>query len=229
MAGVFYMVSHTEVGGSHQLKRMSDEALIEAFIHGFFQGDMVLLSNQQLRVENLRTSMQLMSVKEGCIATANVHATPLSIMVRHSSSYGKLLHGSLMAQLFYPLVRAKQDNCYNYRFCEAPEGYELYCTTAKDLWRACWGRGFGLRAGIPLDLLIWRQGPAGSQEKWYSLRGMDCDQGQLTIKLLGWFDAVDSSDLIVWAQLKTSNELGKRLTNSISRESATTGKLPFRH
>jgi hypothetical protein len=233
------MVSHTEVEESRQCKRMSDmsmsdkrmsdERLIESFIEGFLQENMVLLSNQKLRTETLRTSMQLMSDKEGCIATANVYETPLSMMVRHGSSYGKLLHESLMAQSFYPLSRAKQETCYHYRFCEATAGYDLHCTTAKELWRACWGRGFGLRAGIPLDLLIWRQGPAGSKESWYSLRGMDCEQGQLTVKMLGWSDAVEGSELIVWAQQSILNDLGKRSVNSNPRLSATRGNLPFRH
>jgi hypothetical protein len=178
----------------------SDEALIQAFVDDFLHGHTALLSNQNLRTEPLFDSVQLLSSKEGVIATAKVKDTPIKMIVRPSSSYWDLLHNCLTTQSFYPLAKAPQEGCYFYRFCEAPEGYTLYCTTAKDLWRACWGRGFGVRSGIPLDLLVWRQGPASTKENWYSLRGMDCDKGQLIIKMLGWTETIASSDLVIWTK-----------------------------
>lgn len=61
-----------------------------------------------------------------------------------------------------------------------------------------------MRSGIPLDLLVWRQGPAETKETWYSLRGMDCENGQLMIKMLGWTEMIASTDLVMWA--KTDQE-----------------------
>jgi hypothetical protein len=179
----------------------SDEVLIQQFVDDFLQGHAAFLSNQNLRTEVLFNSMQLLSSKEGVIATAKGKDTPIKILVRSSSSYWELLHQLLTAQNFYPLLKAPQEGCYIYRFCEAPESYRLYCTTAKELWRACWGRGFGIRSGIPLDLLIWRQGPAETKETWYSLRGMDCENGQLMIKMLGWTETISSTDLVMWAKM----------------------------
>jgi hypothetical protein len=224
------MANYTEVRPSRSLSMLSDNALIGAFIDGFFQGQTVLLSNQTLRTEPTLNSMQLLSLKEGCIATAHLHASPISMMVRYGSSYGSLIHERLIAQSFYPLVGAGQEGSYIYRFCEAPEGYDLFCTTAKDLWRACWGRGLGHRPGIPMDLLIWRQGPPGSKDAWYSLRGMDCDQGQLTVKMLGWSNAVNSSDLVLWARQVMSYQPGQRSSSSSAtpRKLGTSGRLPFR-
>ncbi|MGB8700259.1 MAG: hypothetical protein WCD18_12655, partial [Thermosynechococcaceae cyanobacterium] len=201
------MTSHTEVGTSRQFSGMSDETLIQSFLQGFFQGSVLLLSNQHLRTEPLFDSMQLLSSKDGVIATAKAKATPIGMVVRQGSPYTELLHQGLIEQQFYPLSKTAPEGCYLYRFCDVPEGYTLHCTTAKELWRACWGRGSGMRSGIPLDLLIWRKGPAGAKETWYSLRGMDCDKAQLLVKLLGWTDLVESSDLMVWAK-HTATKLG---------------------
>lgn len=194
------MTSPIEIGTSRPQGGLSDEVLIQAFVDDFLQGRTALLSNQNLRTEPLFDSMQLLSSKEGVIATAKVKDTPIKMIARSSSSYWGLLHNCLTAQSFYPMLKAPQEGCYIYRFCEAPEGYTLYCTTAKDLWRACWGRRFGMRSGIPLDLLVWRQGPAGTKENWYSLRGMDCENGQLIIKMLGWAETIASNDLVIWTR-----------------------------
>ena len=225
------MVNHTAVRASRALSTLSDDALVQAFIDSFFQGHPVLLSNQTLRTEPIMNSIQLLSLKEGCIATANLNASPISITVRYGSSYGSLIHERLIAQSFYPSVSTGQEASYIYRFCEAPDGYDLYCTTAKELWRACWGRGFGHRPGIPMDLLIWRQGPPGSKDAWYSLQGMDCDLGQLTVKMLGWSNAVNGSDLILWARQTMNQPPSQQRSVSQSATPHKLGKnghLPFR-
>lgn len=199
------MVGHSEVGTTHPSGVMSDEVLIQTFIEEFFHGQTVLLSNHHLRTEPLFDSMQLLSSAEGVIATAKLRSTPMEMIVRQGSPSGELMHQLLLQQSFYPMLKAPAGGCYIYRFCEPPEGYFIQCATAKDLWRACWGRGFSARSGIPMDLLVWRKGPPGSKETWYSLKGMDCDNGQLMIKLLGWTDAVMGTDLVVWArQIATS-------------------------
>jgi hypothetical protein len=186
----------------------SDEVLIQGFVDDFLQGNSAFLSNQNLRMEATLNTMQLLSSKEGVIATAKGKETPIKMVVRSTSSYWELLHHCLTTQSFYPLLKAPQENCYIYRFCEPPEGYTLYCTTAKELWRACWGRGFGIRSGIPLDLLVWRQGPAERKETWYSLRGMDCENAQLMIKMLGWTETISSTDLVIWS--KTDRDAVRR-------------------
>jgi hypothetical protein len=194
------MVGHSEAGSTHSSSVMSDEVLIQTFIEEFFYGQAALLSNHHLRTEPLFDSMQLLSSSEGVIATAKLRSTPIEMIVRQGSASSELMHQLLLQQSFYPLLKAPAEGCYIYRFCEPPEGYSIQCATAKDLWRACWGRGFGARSGIPMDLLVWRKGPPGSKETWYSLRGMDCDNGQLIIKLLGWTDPVMGTDLVVWAR-----------------------------
>jgi hypothetical protein len=227
------MVGHAEVRTNQPSNVMSDEVLIQTFIEEFFHGNLALLSNPHLRTEPLFDSMQLLSSLDGVIATAKLRSTPMEMIVRHGTASSELMHQLLLQQMFYPMLRATAEGCYIYRFCEPPEGYTLQCSTAKDLWRACWGRGFGVRSGIPMDLLIWRKGPPGSKEAWYSLKGMDCDNGQLTIKLLGWVDAVMGTDLVVWArQIATGQSSSNhRPLGSASQASIRTdmrSHLPFR-
>lgn len=228
------MVNRSRVSDPRSSEMMSDESLIQAFIEEFFQGQMALLANHHLRTEPSLKSMQLLSASEGVVATAKLQSTPMEMIVRHGTVAGELMHCALLEQSFYPLEKAPMEGCYIYRFCKPPEGYYLQQATAKDLWRACWGRGVGMRSGIPLDLLIWRKGPPGSQETWYSLKGMDCDLGQLTIKMLGWSDVVQGTDLIVWArQISTTKSSGfTQISNKPASMSGKTSQhpsyLPFR-
>lgn len=114
--------------------------------------------------------------------------------------YWSLLHDVLRRQNFFPLAKAETKDFYSYRYCLLSADYEIHCTTAKELWRICWGRGQTVRSSIPLDLMVWGQGPALEKESWHPLRGMDCDQGFLKIKILGGFIQVESQDLVVWAR-----------------------------
>lgn len=220
------MTSPIEVGTPRPQGGASDEILIQDFIDNFLQGHTALLSNQNLRTEPLFDSVQLLSPKEGIVATAKVKDAPIKMIVRHRSSYWESLHSCLTAQSFYPMLKAPQEGCYIYRFCEAPEGYKLHCTTAKDLWRACWGRGFGVRSGIPLDLLIWRQGPAGTKENWYSLRGMDCENAQLMIKMLGWTEMIDGTDLVLWT--REDQESGRSSASTANGKQDLRSSVKFR-
>ncbi len=225
------MISHMKTGPSRHAELMSDKTLMQAFVDGFIRGDSVLLANQNLKTEPLFDSMQLLSTREGIVATAYPYAAPMSIVLRTEMSYGERLHQLLADQCFYPLMQGPVSGCYQYQFCEPPAGYSLYCTTARELWRACWGRGFGIRSGIPLDLLVWRQGPSRDQNQWYSLRGMDCDQGQLMVKMLGWTDTVQGDDLVVWArQLLKTAETSERpdMASTRSRTDLRGGYIPFR-
>jgi hypothetical protein len=226
------MVERSETRIIPPSEQLTDGVLIQTFIEEFFQGRMTLLANHRLRTEPLFQSMQLLSASEGVIATAKLNSTPIEMIVRQGTVSGELMHRALIDQSFYPIRKAPAEGCYVYRFCEPPEGYYAQCATAKDLWRTCWGRGVGLRSGIPMDLLVWREGPPNSRDRWYSLRGMDCELGQLTIKMLGWSDVVQSTDIVVWArQVATTKSSG--FTQISSRKpyvagQAQQGRPPFR-
>ncbi len=207
----------------------TDISLIRTFVSGFIQGHVVMLANSSLRTEPLLgSSMQLLSKKEGLIATANMDVAPISMLVRETTSLAPLLHETLAGHQFYPLAKAKPEACYLYRYCAPPEGYELHCTTAKELWRLSWGRGFGSRSGIPLDLIVWYQTANGVRASWQSLRGMDCDQGMLQIKVLGGALWMNSAEWVVWARKDALPHTAHGADRDRSRLYSR-GRLPLRN
>ena len=179
---------------------LSDPEVIQAFVDGFAQGEPVLLSNQNLRTEPLFDSVQLMAKEEGLVATANLSQSPMTALGRSTSHYWESLRRAMAIQGFFPVAKSEWGQDYTFRYCEAPEDYELHCTTAREFWRACWSRGISAHAGIALDVLIWSQPRPNRREGWQSIRGIDCDTGQLVIKLLGGALDVQGSDLVVWVR-----------------------------
>ena len=194
------MVLSTTMSPHTSTSSLTDTELIEAFVEGFLQSQPVLLSNFNLRTEPLFDSLQLISKKEGVIATADLQGAPITMKIRQTCSGGSLLHTVMAKQDFYPLTKVGAGDIYLYRYWRAPEGYEINCTTAKELWRTCWGRGFGSRSGIPMELLVCHQTSIESKPTWQALRGMDCEQGQLLLKILGRSVRVEGTDLVVWAR-----------------------------
>ncbi|NJN23706.1 MAG: hypothetical protein HC810_04035 [Acaryochloridaceae cyanobacterium RL_2_7] len=192
--------SSPNVRSSQDSATLSDDQLISAFIDGVIRGEQPLQANKNLRIEPVFQSLQLLSNREGMIATVNLRQIPIQIDVHQGTSFSQQVHEKLFEQSYLPLHKLLNSPTYCYRFCEVPQNYQVYCTTVKELWRASWGRGFGLRSGIPLDLIVWYPCEGARQEPWQSLMGMDCDRGQLVVKMLGHAVALDSTDLVVWAK-----------------------------
>ncbi len=184
---------------------LDDSGLIRTFVDGFAHGQSLLLCNSNLRTEPVCGSVQLLSKKEGIISTAKLNEPTLNAVVKSTSSYWALVHQALVEQSFFPLMDVKVKTCYNYHRREIPDGYEIHCTTAKDLWRVCWGQGYSSRYGIPMDLLVFSRGPMGRKETWYPIKGMDCRNGKLFIKMLGGEESFETNDMVVWLK-KISHE-----------------------
>ncbi|PZD70143.1 hypothetical protein C1752_17776 [Acaryochloris thomasi RCC1774] len=182
-----------------QSPRYTNEELIQHFVKGFTQGNPPSLSNSTLQTKALQQGVQLLAGHDA-ILTAYWQDPPLRAVVKHTTPYGELIKQALLAESFYPLSQTEQSQQYIYQYCNPPHGYYLNCTTAKELWRLSWGRGAGLRSGISLDLLVWGGRASRSHENWRSLQRIDCEQGNLKIKLLGGTFSVESSELVVWAK-----------------------------
>lgn len=206
----------------HSDDSLSDSELIQTFVEGFVQGRPVLLSNPNLRTEPLFDSMQLIDNKDGLISTVNLGKAPISAKIRPFSPYWSVLHDAMMGEGFYPLAKHERSDCYIYRYCAPSDNHDMHCTTAKELWRVCWGRGYSVRSGISLDLMVWGQGPTSHREKWHVLRGMDCENGQLAMKILGGTIRVASTDLVVWAKQQSGTR------SAVDNQSHRTGRSPLR-
>ncbi|MEJ1935224.1 hypothetical protein WDZ92_33935, partial [Nostoc sp. NIES-2111] len=84
-------------------------------------------------------------------------------------------------------------NCYRYKYCEIPKGYQMHCMKSVHLWRSWWKyRKNKSQLGIPLDLLI------RNRNSWYPIRDLIISDGLLYIKTLGSEIAVHSNDLLIW-------------------------------
>jgi hypothetical protein len=197
--------------------QMDDLTLVKTYVEGFIHRQPLMLCNSNLRTEPLFGSVQLLSKKEGVVSTARFQDPPLSALVKYSSPYWSLVHQALVEKSFFPSSDPAAKTCYRYQHRPIPDGYEIQCTLAKELWRVCWSRGHSSRYGIPMDLLIFSRGPTGRHETWYPIRGMECLNGRLVVKLLGGEESYDSDDMVVWLRKTAGPSLRK-----------TSGKRPMR-
>lgn len=179
---------------------LTDEQLISLFIDGIIRGERPLQANKNLRIEPVFDSLQLLSNREGILARVNLKKIPNRIEIRQGTQHYQLIHDTLFDLQYLPFKKMNGGDAYEYRYCNLPEGYTLFCTSVKELWRASWGRGFSLRSGIPLDLIVWQPAEGTRSSPWQSLVGMDCDRGKIIVKMLGYKNAFASNDLIVWAK-----------------------------
>jgi hypothetical protein len=177
-----------------------DQDLIDAFVIGAIRGEEVLAANFSLRAESLFDTLQLLSLQDGVMAKVDMARVPITFLVNPDCDLWPLLHERLLSYSYFPITKQIRTQWYLYRHCELPPGYEPQCGIAKDLWRVCWGRGVGLRSGIPIDLVVWHYDERTGRDGWQALRSMDCDQGMLQIKLLGGSRLVAGGDLVVWAR-----------------------------
>lgn len=194
---------------------MDNPTLIQTFVEGLVNGQFVMLSNTDLRTELTFDSMQLLA-REGLVSAAKLTTTPLSALVRQTSSYWELVHQAMLSQRFFPLTEVASARYYTYQRHDVPEGYIVHCTTAIELWRKCWQRGHGYCYAIPLDLLVLSRGPLGRKETWYPLKGIESGDGKLLIRFLGGGIELEGSDIVVW--LEQSQQSSAKASNYKSRK-----------
>lgn len=178
---------------------MDDIAMIEAFVQGAINQEVVLLASPGLRIETSFNTIQLLAKAAGLIASAQQSTRPQTILVNHGSAYWELLNQTLAANGFVLTGESPKEDFYSYQHRPVPQGYQMQCTNAMELWRVWWGtRRASARQTIPLDLLILRR------ETWYPVRDIITSHGTLYIKTLGKETALHGSDLIVWLKKQRS-------------------------
>ncbi|HEY9847028.1 MAG TPA: hypothetical protein V6D03_12650, partial [Candidatus Caenarcaniphilales bacterium] len=178
---------------------MDDSAVIQAFVGHVMQGEAILLSNPNLRTESIFRTSQLLSKKEGLIATAKLTQKPRSILAKKSSAYWQLIHQAMLAKSLFPVEDLQSGGFCTYQHRTIPEGYQINCTEAMKLWRAWWGSSSrNQRLGIPLEFLLLIKGSAQRQGTWYPIRAIICSNGTLYIKTLGGEVAAHGLEMVVW-------------------------------
>lgn len=173
---------------SHNL---DDAALVAQFAQGVANGQPVLLSNPNLRVEPTFDTVQLIAKQAGVVATAKLAAEPVQVSVRRQTDYWQLINQALSSVNFAPIGNLAAD-VYTYQRYKVPAGYQLHCTPSIDLWRVWWRHHKPKQIGIPLNLLIY------TRENWFPVRDISCNQGTLYIKTLGKELVLLGTDLLIW-------------------------------
>lgn len=177
---------------------VEDPVLIAAFVNYFVQSQPLLLANANLRIEPTFDTLQLLSKKEGLLATAALAAQPLTATVRYRSSYWDCIHQTLIGQSLFPIPSLHKGLRHTYQRRQVPAGYQMHCTSVKELWRTWWGGGVHSRFGISMELLILNRGPLGRQETWHPVRNMESRLGAIFVRLLGGEIALQPSDQVIW-------------------------------
>nr|WP_299403033.1 hypothetical protein [Acaryochloris sp. IP29b_bin.148] len=185
----------------------TDNEIIFTFVTSFIQGKPILLSNQNLRTEPLFDTVQLIAQQGGVISTAALKGSPSTAKLHPIAPYSQLVHQVMTENSYYPLAKNEREDCYIYQYFAPSKYYKVYCTTAKELWRVCWGRGKSIRSGIPLELVIWGQRPPLQKQIWHPIRGMEVENCQFTVKILSGNFQYAGDDLVVWARKLSSSEL----------------------
>lgn len=177
---------------------MNDLLLIESFVENSVHGTSTLLATSNLFTETNVGTLQLVSRKEGLLSLTKLKDAPRKIMVKHTCSYWALIHQAMLNQSFCPIGHAARDSFYDYQFQTKPEGYQLQCSTAVELWKQWWlneRRSGAFRRNDPLgnqNLLVLNGGV------WYPIQEMATSQGLVYIKTLKGEIGLQGSDMLVW-------------------------------
>lgn len=187
--------------------RLSDDDLIKHFIQDSLQNREVLLANANLTAQsahhaNHSIQNQLLSKKEGLVASSQLNHEFPEFIIRDSSSFWKTLNYALAQHHFIPITQQfknqpKVNNQFSsYQYVKIPQGYHMACTKAMDLWRLWWKYSRRARHGsrLALDLLV------RVRQTWYPIQNLEVSNGLLFIKTLVDETTLHGEDLIFWLE-----------------------------
>lgn len=192
---------------------VEDSVVIAVFVEHLIQSQSLFLANANLRIEPTFDALQLLGKKEGLLATAALVVQPLTATVRYGSSYWDCIHQTLIKQSLFPLPSLHKGLLHTYQHRQVPAGYQMYCTSARELWRVWWRRGVHSRFGISMELLILHRGPLGRQETWHPVRNMESSLGAILVHTLGGEIDLQPTELVVWLKKEDApdGELSQQL------------------
>ena len=181
--------------------RLSDEELIDQFIQESVQNREVLLANAHLTAQANRCSdgsiqNQLLSKGEGLVASSQLNHEYPEFIIRDQSSFWYILNYSLAHYHFIPIDQKVQKQFSSYQYVKIPQGYQMACTKAMELWRMWWKYYRRARHGsrLAMHLLV------RVRQTWYPIQNLEVSNGLLFIKTLGHENTLHGEDLIFWLE-----------------------------
>ncbi len=174
---------------------LSDSELIQQFVTNSIQGREVLLANRSLRAQQVYDQNQLLDRSGSILLSAHFQGTPTEFLARPSSDYWQDITASLASHGFLMFGGKPESRFVSFQYCRLPDGYQLFCTPAKYLWKVWWHhRRQVSNRSIHLDLLT------RSRSTWYGVRDIVYGQGFIYIKTLGDEINVTMDDLVIWSK-----------------------------
>ena len=181
--------------------RLSDEELIDQFIQESLQNREVLLANAHLTAQanyfsDHTIQNQLLSKGEGLVVSSRINHEYPEFIVRDHSSIWYSLNYALARHHFIPIQQQPQPQFSSYQYVKIPQGYQMACTKAIELWRMWWKYYRRARHGsrLALNLLV------RVRQTWYPIQNLEVSNGLLFIKTLVDENTLQGEDLIFWLE-----------------------------
>ncbi len=173
---------------------MDNGILIEAFVNSILDSKPVLLSNADLRIEPIGSTIQLLAKSEGLVATANIDGSEPRINVKSTSPHWSSVHQVLLDAQLLPVKKSKVHGFYQYHPVEIPKDYQIHFTDSLNLLQAWWSYKKPGKPQSLMGMLILNRGV------WYPVRDLVCLQGNLVIHTLGNQLTLHPQEMLVWLQ-----------------------------
>jgi hypothetical protein len=174
---------------------LSDSELIQQFVTDSIQGREVLLANRLLRAQQVYDQNQLLDRSGAVLLAARLHDTPIEFLARPNSDHWQNITAALASHSFLMIGGKPESRLVSFQHCKLPDGYQLFCTPAKYLWKIWWHhRRQVSNRSIQLDLLT------RSRSTWYGVKDIAYGQGFIYIKTLGDEINVTMDDLVIWSR-----------------------------
>ncbi|AUT01158.1 hypothetical protein CLI64_12500 [Nostoc sp. CENA543] len=172
---------------------LSDLELMREFITQSIAKKEILLANPYLKAQMVYKSNQLISKKEGVIATAKLDHTPSDFLIDANSSYWEIINNTLADYSYIFTFELDSNGLYRYQRCAVPQGYTLRCTKSLGLWQAWWKYNkYAASFKVPLDILV------RTKNSWYGIKNLTISDGLIYIKTLVSELQLSPEDLVIW-------------------------------
>jgi hypothetical protein len=164
--------------------KLDDVELVQKFV----QGELNFIANQNLRLEPVCNSAQLLAKKGDLIATTKLAGQIRAVLVRQSSAYHDLVNRVLTEHHYLP-TQVNDRGLTQYEPCAIPAGYAAHYTQVRHLWRA------------------WRTHPPykshqayliQSNNTWRPVQNIECGQQLFFIHVSGEEKMLCSTDHLCW-------------------------------
>ncbi|MCU0548167.1 MAG: hypothetical protein MUC48_02355 [Leptolyngbya sp. Prado105] len=166
------------------MSKLNDVELIRKFV----QGEISFLANQNLRLEPVFNSAQLLAKKGELIATAKLAGQIRSVLVRQSSIYQELVNRILTDHQYLP-TGINDRGLVEYEHSPIPPGYEANYTEVRHLWKA-WRTHYSRKQN--LSVLI------RSNKAWLPVQKIEFGQENFFIQVPGDEKMLCVSDRLIW-------------------------------